>query len=222
MMRVCCSACDCGEHDGNCHATGPFAAALNSQCKNYPGEAPKKSRCSCQPCAPQDNATDANCSTMADTLLLLDKRIREDLGLNFSSFLIDSFWYGENINQGGVWKWEDTPDLVADLFPDGLAALHKQLLAQRGGAPLFFKAHNGQWRDSPYRSDPRFAPTNYCEGGCEGESGAWLPQGPALWRHLFDTEWGLTEIKQDHARTPPSARPPSSSEMLTVLVAADR
>ena len=88
MLRVCCSACDCGEHDGNCHATGPFAAALNSQCKNYPGEAPKKSRCSCQPCSPQDNATDANCSTMADTLLLLDKRIREDLGLNFSSFLI--------------------------------------------------------------------------------------------------------------------------------------
>ena len=61
----------------------------------------------------------------------------------------------------------------------------------------FAQAHNGIWHDSPYRSDSRFAPSNYCaEGDCAGESGNWLPQGPALWRHLFDTQWGLTEIKQ--------------------------
>ena len=61
-------------------------------------------------CSPpqQDNATDDNCSTMSDTLLLLDMHIRGQLKLNFSSFLIDSFWYGENINKG-VWMWEDVP-----------------------------------------------------------------------------------------------------------------
>jgi hypothetical protein len=31
---------------------------------------------------------------MADTLLLLDEHIRHRLKLNFSSFLIDSFWCG--------------------------------------------------------------------------------------------------------------------------------
>ena len=106
--------CDCGEHAGNCESTGPFAAALNSQCKDFPGDKPKTSRCSCQPCPAQlspplqDNATDNNCSTMSDTLLLLDMHIRGQLKLNFSSFLIDSFWYGENINKG-VWMWEDVP-----------------------------------------------------------------------------------------------------------------
>ena len=136
---------------------------------------------------------------MSDTLLLLDRHIRLGLGLNFSSFLIDSFWYGENINKG-VWMWEDTPELVRDLFPaGGLAAVHGQLLEQRGGTPLWFKAHNGEWSSSPYRNDTRFAASNYCaEGPCVGEAGAWLPQGPALWRHLFDTDWGLAEIKQDH------------------------
>ena len=61
---------------------------------------------------------------------------------------------------------------------------------------LCLQAHNGEWAaDSPYRTDPRFAPTNY-DGGTKSK--AWLPQGPALWQHLFDTDWGLTEIKQDH------------------------
>ena len=74
--------CDCGQHEGNCESTGPFAAELNSQCKDYPGTEAKTSRCSGQRCPahlmpPQeDNATDANCSTMSDTLLLLDRHSR--------------------------------------------------------------------------------------------------------------------------------------------------
>eukprot|EP01046_Picozoa_sp_COSAG06_P001030 COSAG06_NODE_31_length_31488_cov_60.882793_15_plen_99_part_00 len=47
--------------------------------------------------------------------------------------------YGENINKG-VWMWEDVPELVRDLFPQGLAAVHTQLLAQRQGLPVWFKA----------------------------------------------------------------------------------
>jgi hypothetical protein len=95
--------CDCGQHAGNCKSTGPFAAELNSQCKDYPGDAPKTSRCSCQPCpavlSPPQNSSDVdtNCSTMADTLLLLDEHIRHRLKLNFSSFLIDSFWCGASL-----------------------------------------------------------------------------------------------------------------------------
>ncbi len=91
--------CDCGQHEGNCKSTGPFATELNSMCHDYPGDKPKTSRCSCQACPailtpPQNgSASDTNCSTMADTLLLLDKHIRRQLGLNFTSFLIDSFWY---------------------------------------------------------------------------------------------------------------------------------
>lgn len=106
--------------------------------------------------------------------------------------------YGEDINKG-VWMWEDVPELVRDLFPQGLKTVHTQLLAQREGLPVWFKAHNGIWSDSPYRNDSRFGPSNYChEGECVGETGEWIPQGPSLWRHLFNTEWGLTEIKQDH------------------------
>ena len=81
--------CDCGCGCGNDHGCPA-------------GQGTKQSRCSCQQCAPSDNATIKGCKSMGDTFLLADKYIREELGLNYSHILMDSFWYGESVNPG-VW-----------------------------------------------------------------------------------------------------------------------
>lgn len=89
----------------------------------------------------------------------------------------------------GVWKWEDSPDLVYDLFPTGLRAVHQALLQQRGGRPIVFKAHATNWdMQSPHRNDSRFLATNWCgaggNGSCAKASPPFLP-GVDLYRYLF-------------------------------------
>jgi hypothetical protein len=59
------------------------------------GQGHKTSRCSCQQCQASDNATIKYCHSMGDTFLLVDRYIREELRLNFSHILMDSYWYGE-------------------------------------------------------------------------------------------------------------------------------
>lgn len=182
--------CDCGcgcDNDHGCPA----------------GQGTKKSRCSCQQCAPSDNATIKGCKSMGDTFLLADQYIRNELRLNYSHILMDSFWYGESVNPG-VWKWEDSADLVYDLFPAGLEGTHLALLKQRGGRPLEIKAHSTNWDvNSPYRNDSRFASTNFCGAGTSCAEAStphiFLP-GVELYTHLFKSgkQWGLSTIKQDH------------------------
>jgi hypothetical protein len=103
-----------------------------------------------------------------------------------------------------VWKWEDSPDLVYDLFPQGLKGTHDALLKQRGGAPVEIKAHSTNWDyNSPHRNDSRFASTNYCGGqNCSDSTktaGTFLP-GVDMYSYLFEDgkKWGLSYIKQDH------------------------
>ena len=78
--------CDCGCGCGNDHGC---PAGIGS----------KQSRCSCQQCA-TENGTIQGCKSMGDTFLLADQYIREDLGLNYSHILMDSYWYGESVNPG--------------------------------------------------------------------------------------------------------------------------
>jgi hypothetical protein len=185
--------CDCGCGCGNDHGCPA-------------GQGTKKSRCSCQQCGPGDNATIKGCKSMGDTFILADRYIREELGLNYSSILMDSYWYGESVNPG-VWKWEDSPDLVYDLFPMGLKATHQQLLKQRGGKAVSIKAHSTNWDyNSPHRNDSRFVGTNFCGGDCSNEKGSLFLPGVDLYTYLFKSgkEWGLTYIKQDHEGPGPS------------------
>eukprot|EP01046_Picozoa_sp_COSAG06_P012148 COSAG06_NODE_704_length_12908_cov_15.304317_5_plen_117_part_00 len=66
-------------------------------------------------------------------------------------FLVDSWWYGER-RHGGVWMWEDTPELVSDTFPGNKTHPGmKRLSAELGGMP--FKAHAGGWSKGK-ESDP--------------------------------------------------------------------
>ena len=139
----------------------------------------------------------AGCRTYEDTLIDVHESHKRD-GLPISYMLIDSFWYGER-QHGGVWMWEDTPELVSDTFPGN--ASHpgmKRLSAAVGGLP--FKAHAGQWslgkngdKPNPYFSNPAFKFVT------DGRTG--LPQGPALWDHVFSVNqnnYNLRAIKQDH------------------------
>ena len=69
-------------------------------------------------------------------------------GLNYSYYLIDSWWYGEGSTPkpdggvapgyGGTWRWDDTVARHQEIFPSGLKALVSRL-----GAPLVM--HMGQW-----------------------------------------------------------------------------
>jgi hypothetical protein len=188
--------CDCGCGCGNDHGCPA-------------GQGTKTSRCSCQQCAPSDNGTIKDCKSMGDTFLIADQYIRNELHLNYSHILMDSFWYGESVNPG-VWKWEDSADLVHDLFPAGLQGTHSALLKQRNGRPIEIKAHSTNWDvNSPYRNDSRFASTNFCGAGksCTEPTAPdiFLP-GVELYTYLFKSgkRWGLSHIKQDHEGPGPS------------------
>ena len=122
------------------------------------------------------------CKTYEDTLLAVhvDARAR---GLNYSWWLIDSWWHAFDRNE----YWEDVPQQVAQLFPRGL-----QWLADTMDAS--FSAHWSSMfgRDSPYR---KIAPDSwYCsEKVC-------IPTDESVWDHIFssDRKWRLHTIKVDH------------------------
>eukprot|EP01048_Picozoa_sp_COSAG05_P002598 COSAG05_NODE_108_length_18693_cov_7.956709_8_plen_222_part_00 len=137
------------------------------------------------------------CRNYEDTLIAVHHdHLRTGLPIGY--FLVDSFWYGER-RHGGVWMWEDTPELVGDTFPGN--ATHpgmRRLSAELGGLP--FKAHAGGWSagkqpdtPNPYFANPAYAFVT------DGHTG--VPQGPGLWDHVFrvnQENWNLRAIKQDH------------------------
>ena len=60
--------------------------------------------------------------------------------------------YGEGFH-GGVWKWEDEPDVVNVSFPNGMQAFWDDV-----GHDKSIWAHNGAWSNTPYADQYQFTP----------------------------------------------------------------
>lgn len=134
---------------------------------------------------PCDGEALKNCSNYEDTLLQVDEYRRKEK-IPYKYYLIDSWWYGEDIYHG-VNLWEDTPTLLKTRFPHGMKYLSEKL-----GLP--FKCHLGKWATTtPYAQPSRRLDFLQAEDGV-------IPHGPAVWQYLFskNKEWGLACIKQDH------------------------
>lgn len=122
------------------------------------------------------------CKTYEDTLLAVhaDARLR---GLNYSWWLIDSWWHAFDQDE----YWEDVPQQVAQLFPHGLQWLSNT-------TEMSFSAH---WSSmfglsSPYR---KIAPESwYCS------QKVCIPTDERVWDYIFssDLKWRLQTIKVDH------------------------
>ena len=134
---------------------------------------------------PCDGTALPNCSNYEDTLLQVHDYSRR-VGIPYRYYLLDSWWYGEDIYHG-VSEWEDIPSLVGERFPHGLKYLSEKLQVP-------FKCHNGKWSSStPYANPSRHL--DFLK-----ESDGVIPYGPELWEYLFgkNNEWGMKCIKQDH------------------------
>jgi len=108
--------------------------------------------------------------------------VANQIPLPFHYIQLDSWWYFKGIN-GGVSQWTARPDV----FPDGLAILHRRL----ENIPL--AAHNRYWAyDTVYKERYAFA---LDAGNSKG-----LPIGnDSFWTDLFveARNWGLVLYEQD-------------------------
>jgi len=138
-------------------------------------------------CPPDDGSNPGrlpNCMTYADTLERVVASWRS-AKIPFTHLLLDSFWYGEGVFNGGVSEWEDDPALMQQVhsFPASLAAFSDAI-----GRDIDIWAHNGHFvASSPYIAKYPFK--------------GLMPQGPEMWRHLFAANakaFNLRSIKQDH------------------------
>ena len=146
--------------------------------------------------------------TAADTFLAMSDYAKR-VGLPYSYYLIDSFWYregptpngfgGSDSGFGGTWRWDDVIARSPHMFPEGL-----QDLSTRLGAPLVM--HMGKWtgnkpdtqRGAQWAQPPPYVETGPGEWVVEG--GGSLPLGSEFWDELWAnmSAWGLQTFKLDH------------------------
>ena len=130
----------------------------------------------------------STCGNYEDLYLEIDKANRAQ-GLPYHTSMLDSFWYGQAVNDG-VWKWDASSPCFDSRFPHGLPWLHKQL-------GVNFVAHLGTWlKATPYAENYPFVD--------DPLSLYALPTDAAFWVDLFRNAtkgpdgWGLSVMKQDH------------------------
>ena len=105
-------------------------------------------------CAATDpsNTPPANmkgCKTYEDTLISVhESHVASGLPINY--MLVDSWWYGER-HHGGVWMWEDTPQLVSDTFPGNRTYQGMKKLSAAVGGPSISNSYTTPFFISKWR-----------------------------------------------------------------------
>ncbi|KAH8061053.1 hypothetical protein JL722_4347 [Aureococcus anophagefferens] len=129
--------------------------------------------------------------TMEDTILDVHA-YAEAAGIPYRYVLLDSWWYYQATDTGGVTNWTARPDI----FPSGMRHVRDAT-----GWPIV--AHNRYWSGETVYAKQNGGDFDFIiedvRGGKHGGSWA-FPDDPAFWDHLIGTaadDWGLATYEQD-------------------------
>ena len=129
--------------------------------------------------------------TMEDTILDVHA-YAEAAGIPYRYALLDSWWYYQAADTGGVTNWTARPDV----FPRGMRHVRDAT-----GWPIV--AHNRYWSGETVYAKQNGGDFDFIiedvRGGKHGGSWA-FPDDPAFWDHLIGTaadDWGLATYEQD-------------------------